>query len=80
MFTLSRIAFATAARRMFTHTNGDFGAISITVQRCHADGESHISDISVTYHRVTYQSHIRSGIHTKPGRFSCGRENLFGIV
>ena len=67
MFTLSRIAFATAARRMFTHTNGDFGAISITVQRCHADV-------------LSGESHIGSGIHTKPGRFSCGRENLFGIV
>ena len=52
MYTLYRVAFAPARKPyrlglLFTHKNGDFGAISVTEQSCAAlisKAESHISD------------------------------------
>ena len=52
MYTPYRVAFAPARKPyriglLFTHKNGDFGAISVTEQSCAAlisEAESHISD------------------------------------
>ena len=52
MYTVHHVAFAPARKPyqiglLFTHKNGDFGAISVTAQSCAAlisKAESHISD------------------------------------
>ena len=51
MFTLYRIAFAPARkpyriRLLFTHENGDFGAISVTERSCAAPISKLMSPIS----------------------------------
>ena len=68
MFTLYRIDFAQTRKPyriglLFTHNNGDFGAISVTKRRCPA--------LSLNW-RVKY----RISVHTIPHRFCADTKTI----
>ena len=78
MFALHRIALAPARKPLrigflFTHKNGDFGAISVTERSCHAPilrMERHLSDWFCAYFGA-----VSTGIWTEMNKWERGLES-----